>query len=195
MIRNESKKERFMSTTSQETLVRLNGQDLAAKEASEALAKKNWNFLQIEKSSLREFRRLADQSPKALKVLLVLAEKMNRENALMVSRHTLSEITGLSTATLTRAIALLRDEKWIQIIKVGTSNVYRVNSKAFWQSSGDKKYSSFRATIFASETEQEEKWDDIELKRFPLLEHTAEERILVSNDQIDPPDQQELSID
>jgi hypothetical protein len=184
-----------MSTTSQETLVRLNGQDLRAKEASEALAKKNWQFLQIEKASLREFRRLADQSPNALKVLLVIAEKMNRENALMVSRATLCEITGLSSATLTRAVALLRDEKWIQIIKVGTSNVYRVNSKAFWQSSGDKKYASFRATILAAEHEQEEKWDEIELKRFPLLGHSSEERIVVTNEELDPPDQGELSID
>lgn len=179
---------------SKETLVRLNGQDLAEKEAAEEAARKNSNFVQVQKSALKDMRSLAQRSPKAMTLLLTLVEKMNRENALMISKGTLVQITGMSMATLTRCITLLKEERWIQIIKVGTSNVYRVNSLAFWQSSKDKMYTSFRATIVACQDEQEENWDGLKLKHFPLLESADVDKMIITDEQLPPPDQGELNV-
>jgi len=178
----------------EKTLVRLNGQDLAEKEAADDAAKKNTNFVQVKKSALKDMRSLAQRSPRAMTLLLTLVEKMNRENALMISKSTLVQVTGMSMATLTRCITLLKEERWVQIIKVGTSNVYRVNSLAFWQSSKDKMYTSFRATIVASQDEQEENWDGLKLKNFPLLEASDVDKMIIENEELPPPDQGELNV-
>lgn len=177
-----------------ETLVRLNGQDLKEKEEAEAAAKKNYNFVQVQKSALKDMRGLAARSPKAMQLLLTLVEKMNRENAIMISKKTLEQITGMSSASVTRAIKLLKEERWVQIIKVGTSNVYRVNSLAFWQAAKDQRYTSFRATIVASENEQDENWDGVKLKHFPLLESNDVEKMQIVDEQLPPPDQGELNV-
>lgn len=177
-----------------DVLVRLNGQDLAEKEAADEAAKKNYNFVQVQKSALKDMRSLSSRSPKAMQLLLTLVEKMNRENAIMISKKTLEQITGMSSATVTRAIALLKDERWVQVIKVGTSNVYRVNSLAFWQAAKDQRYASFRATIVASEAEQDENWEGVKLKHFPLLEAADVDKMQIENEELPPPDQGELNV-
>jgi len=177
-----------------DTLVRLNGQDLKEKEAADAARTKNSNFVQIKKSALRDMRGLATRSPKAMQLLLTLVEKMNRENAIMISKKTLEQITGMSSATVTRSIALLKEERWVQVIKVGTSNVYRVNSMAFWQASKDQMYTSFRATIVASQDEQDEDWTGVKLKHFPLLESSDVDKMIIENEDLPPPDQGELNV-
>lgn len=162
---------------------RVNAQNLREKEAAEALAKKNYNFLQVEIKTLKEFRRLADQSPKALKLLFTLAEKMNRQNGIMASNATLSQIAGMSIPTVTRAIKLLKDERWIQVIRIGTANAYVINSTVFWKSTGDQKHASFHAQIIATSTEQTdpvESWDGVTLKHFPFLDHDPTADITVA---------------
>lgn len=164
------------------TIIRNNGQDLAEKEAAEERAKKNYNFLQIEQKTLKEFRRLTDQSPKALKLLFAMAEKMNRTNAIMASNATLAQITGISIPTVVRAIKLLKEENWIQVIRVGTANAYIINSTVFWKSTGDLKQASFHAQIIASESEQlepVENWDKVTLKHFPFLDHPSSAKVTV----------------
>lgn len=169
----------------EKTIKRVNGQDLADKEAFDAQAKKNYNFLQVEIKTLKEFRRLSDQSPKALKLLFTLAEKMNRMNAIMASNATLAQIAGMSIPTVTRAIKLLKDERWIQVIRVGTANAYVINSTVFWKSTGDLKHASFHAQIIATESEQVEpieNWEGVTLKHFPFLDHDKEADLTISPD-------------
>lgn len=154
-------------------------QHLQEKEQAEELAQKNHNFLQVQKRNLKEFRRLIDKSPVAAKLIFLLAEKMNRQNALMCSFKTLEEITGLSRATLSRAIAVLKKEQWINVLKVGSANAYIVNYNVFWQDSADKKNSHavFGATIIASKSEQDsedeeykEQWKGVSLRHFPFMD-------------------------
>lgn len=152
-------------------------QALKEKEEQEALAKKNHNFLQVQKSSLKEFRRLIKENATAAQLMFVFAEKMNRQNALMCSFKTLEQITGLSRSTLSKAITLLRKEQWIEVIKIGTANAYMINHQVFWQDSADRRESSFTfgATIIASRSEQDpemqsENWKGVSLRHFPFLQ-------------------------
>lgn len=184
------------SLVSKETEARVRQQELAEQEKAEARAKKNFNFVQIEKRALKEVRTLYERNATAGKLLFILAEKMNRQNALVCSYDTMSKITGLSRQTLYKAVKYLKEENWIQVIKVGTANAYVVNSRVFWQSSGDKKFTVFNAAIIASNDEQDEpveNWDKIELKQFPFLLH-GEEMIMTGNDDKPPPPDQ-LEID
>lgn len=145
-------------------------QHLLEKEQADKDAKKNHNFIQIEKRSLKDLRGLIGRNSTAARLLMILAEKMNRQNALICSFKTLGEITGLGRTTLSNAVKQLREECWIEVIKVGTANAYRVNSRAFWQSQGNLKHTSFNATIIASSSEQDsEAWDNVDLRYFPLL--------------------------
>lgn len=186
---------------SQEAHTRAQQQHLRELEAAEELAKKNFNFLQVEKRSIKEIRRLAKQSPAAHEILLLMAEKMNRENALMVSLTTLMELTGRSRPTVARALKVLKDELWVQVVKVGTANAYLINNSVFWQSAGDKKHAHFRASIIASSADQDEDVDVMsktKLKHFPFLDirETAQNggQVLISNDDLPPPDQAEMDV-
>lgn len=183
------------SLVSQETEARVRQQELAEQEKAEARAKKNFNFVQIEKRALKEVRTLYERNATAGKLLFILAEKMNRQNALVCSYDTMSKITGLSRQTLYKAVKYLKEENWIQVIKVGTANAYVVNSRVFWQSSGDKKFTVFNAAIVASSDEQDEpveNWDKVELKHFPFLSHDEEMIVTGNKDQLPPPDQLEI---
>lgn len=180
---------------SPETEARVRQQELAEQEKAEARAKKNFNFVQIEKRALKEVRTLYERNATAGKLLFILAEKMNRQNALVCSYDTMSKITGLSRQTLYKAVKYLKEENWIQVIKVGTANAYVVNSRVFWQSSGDKKFTVFNAAIVASSDEQDEpveNWDKIELKQFPFLSHDEEMIVTGNKDKLPPPDQLEI---
>lgn len=158
----------------EEAQARAQQQHLADQERDEELALKNRDFVQLQKRAMKEFRRLIKLSPVAAELMFLLGEKMNRQNALMCSFITLSEITGLSRSTLSKAINLLKDEQWIQVIKIGTANAYLVNNSIFWQDTADKKYrhGQFAATIIASQSEQDisENWKNVTLRQFPFLE-------------------------
>lgn len=177
----------------QETEGRTRQQELLEQAEAEKRAKKNYNFVQIEKRTLRLVRELYADNPAAGKLLFILAEKMNRQNALVCSYETISKITGLGRTTLYKAIKYLKTHNWIEVIKVGTANAYIINSRVFWQSYGDKKLSVFHATIVASSDEQDtsvEDWSKVNLKHFPFLNH--EEEAIIAREELPPPDQSEI---
>lgn len=178
---------------SQEAEARVRQKELAEQQEAEERAKKNFNFVQIEKRALRHVRELYEANATAGKLLFILAEKMNRQNALVCSYETMSKITGLGRTALYKAVKYLKEHNWIQVVKIGTANAYMVNSRVFWQSYGNKKLTVFHATVVASSDEQEtpvEDWDKVQLKHFPFLSH--DEEALVKDEPLPPPDQCEL---
>ena len=69
-----------------------------------------------------------------MKFLYYLVEHMGRTtNAVVCSYTTLCEITGVSRPTVGRAIKLLKDDQWIDTVKIGNANAYCVNERVFWQ--------------------------------------------------------------
>lgn len=151
------------------------------------------DFLQVTRGYLRDMRELARRSPVAHQILWLLAERMNRTNAVVMSQKTMGQILGYSRATLSRAIALLRDENWIQVVLSGTSNAYVMNSKVFWRDHGGKRYTSFFAEVIASEDEQShpiEDWDNVKLRHVPVLQ--SDEVPIDDGADLPPPDQRDL---
>jgi hypothetical protein len=174
--------------------------ELEALARRDAVAKKNFDFVQIEKKSLKELRRLTDQHPKAASLLYRLAEKMNKQNAIVVSQTTLMHLTGWSRPTVSGAVKVLKDEKWIQVLKIGTANAYIINNAVFWQDSRDKKVTTFRAQIIASAGEQDEpveRMQKLKLRHLPfaeILESQATGTPLLISGQEEPPDQGEFDV-
>ena len=108
-----------------------------------------------------------------------------------MSYDAMMKMTGYSKSSITKAIAVLKKGQWIEVIKIGTANAYRINSRAFWQSYGDLKYTSFRVEIIAFSDEQPKGVVDCKtkLKTFPVIE-VDEEVILVGQDE--PPTNEEM---
>lgn len=145
--------------------------DIAREQAAEEHVKKNANFLQLSKDAVPELAALAKKSIRSFDILMLLIQKMDKQNAIMMSSAAISTVLGISPATFKRAMAVLREDRWVQIVKVGTSNAYLVNSRAFWQSYRTHRVASFNARIITTGAEQKEsmrRLEEIHLKKIPI---------------------------
>lgn len=115
----------------------------------------NSNFVQVSKIYIDEMNSLAQYAPSAHLLLWTMVKQMDKKNALMISQESLCKLTRLSAATVKRAVALLREQQWIDVFKVGTSNVYRVNSTVVWQDRADGKWATFSANVVLNFDEQD----------------------------------------
>lgn len=155
----------------------------------------NQGFVQVSRKYLDDLDELAFQSPAARKLLTALVKSMNKQNAVMVSQESLQKLTGLSASTIKRAIALLREQQWIEVLKVATSNVYRVNSGVYWTARADGRWASFSAEVLVNFDEQDEKTKaqpTPKLRHIPLLQAESGEDVLVTGTELgsdDPPEQ------
>lgn len=112
-------------------------------------------------------RQLIMNCPSAYAIYDFLVEKADRCNAVICSNRVLEEALGLSQATIYRAISILREKKFIDIKKSGSSNVYLLNKELVWKSWGTNfKYAEFGAKIVISEDEQEK---PVETKRMNVV--------------------------
>lgn len=115
----------------------------------------NLDFVQISRSSMPATRDFVLKYPRAFALFWYLVEQMDKENALIISRETLAELQKCSVRTITRQLEILKEEKYIDIVKSGVNNVYLINASIAWTSNGDRKqYARFRAQVIVSEQEQ-----------------------------------------
>lgn len=123
--------------------------------------KENHNFVQIKDHSLRAIQMLIKKSPISAAILFFFIEKMGRlNNSVVCSYKTLMEVTGYSRPTVARAIKLLKDERWIDTVKVGSSTAYCVNAQVAWRAANNQKhYAIFSSTVIATSSEQDEGYD------------------------------------
>ncbi len=118
---------------------------------------KNKNFVQLYRNHIDDIARLAGENYSAYKLFMLLIKHMDGTNALAASNTALSEILGMSTRTIQRAVKYLKDGGWISVLKSGTSNVYAVNHDIVWTSYGNQKsYSKFKANVLLSSSENAE---------------------------------------
>lgn len=191
-----------MASADQEEISRLRRQlaqmsDLLDAEKAAQRLPKNMDFVQVSRAELRAIADLGAKSSLALDLLMVLAQSMDKQNAVMISFKAMEQILGKSRPTLDRAVRLLREDKWIQVVKVGTANAYILNSAVFWTDRGDKRHmASFGAQIVTTLEEQDKDLranPNVKLKRVPTLV-SKEERIVLGTDKLPPPDQQDLEL-
>lgn len=133
--------------------------------------------IQLNSLFLDETLDLANHSASAFKVLIVLASRMlhTSTNAIVISHESLKRFTGLSVPTVKRALNELRVDEWIGISKVGTMNVYTVNSAIFWkETSSGHKFADIQSTVVLNFEEQDEVTQKMPAGKFtrhlPLVE-------------------------
>lgn len=128
-------------------------------EKQQKLAKNSpfGRWTQFNNEHTKELMWLSLKHPKANAILLFLVDQMDNYNAVMCSSKVIEEVLGVSRVTVSRAIAVLRDNGFIAVLKSGTSNIYAINDTVYWKSWGNKKqYSKFPANVVLSLSEQEE---------------------------------------
>lgn len=159
------------------------------------IGRDNYDFVQLSRGYLRDWRKLSISKPLAAGVLMYLIENMGRtSNAIICSYKTLQEVTGYSRPSIARAIKVLKEGNWIDTVKIGSATAYCVNERVAWQAArNQRKYAIFSATVVASESEQEP--DSLEevkhdLKYIPVIR--SGEQAVVTNEDLPPPDQKDL---
>jgi len=136
--------------------------------------------------------------PRASSVLHHLVARSGRYGSVTVSHPVLAEICGISVPTLKRALRALRDERWLQVVRVGSErggvNCYVIDKGVCWSDERKKmEYVSFETRVVAAAKEQpsEELEHDGELRQVPTVE--PGEEAIPNGDGDDPPSQQQLA--
>jgi hypothetical protein len=152
-----------------------------------------YGWLQIEKKTAGELKRLAIKSPVAMGALMLMVNRMSRTNALVMSQQEIADDLGVTRRSVITAIGVLEAGNFIEVVTVGAARVYRVNTRVAWQGVRGARFAHFTADVFATEKEQGQSVDEREpLKSVPVLQDG--ERYLVTNDDDVPPDQQEMEL-
>lgn len=117
---------------------------------------------------------LISKSPMAYRILKFLVSKMDKYNAVIVSYKVMTEVFGYSRVTLSEAIKLLKEHKFIDVKKTGASNVYLLNKTLYWNSWGKNyAHAEFGAKIVLTSTEQDketQKEIQLQIKRYQAVE-------------------------
>lgn len=140
--------------------------DIEKAEKAEETARKRMKhspykvFGQVNLSTESRMARCAliRKSPVAAQIWEFLMEQADKYNAVVCSREVLEQALNYGTATIARGIKVLKEMKFIDIKKSGTTNVYLLNRELVWKSWGTNyRYAEFGAKVIIAESEQEEK--------------------------------------
>src|SRR4051794_2665060 len=116
------------------------------------------SWVQTERVGHEKWAKLSVSHPRASALLHVIVSQMGRHNALIVSHANLARAASCSVATLKRALAVLRDNGWIEVRQIGPTGTvcaYIVNDRVAWTGKRDGiRYSIFSATVLVSDDEQ-----------------------------------------
>ncbi len=143
--------------TDEEKAERLRKQEELEKKAAEDAKKSPYRqFLQVNQDNYKAEDWLMKKSPAAYRVLRFIAKNMDNYNALICSYTVFAETLGYSRQTIFSAIKLLKEKKFIDVVKSGNANVYLMNKELYWHSYGTNyARAEFGAKIIVSADEQE----------------------------------------
>lgn len=151
---------------------------------------KHSTWVQTERSAHEAWAQLVRTNQRAAALLHVLVSQMDSHAAVVASRATLAGLVGYSQATVKRAVADLRADRWIEVVQLGGKggvNAYVVNSRVAWASRRDQLPAAhFTATVVARRDEQDN-IDTAPLRRIPTL-YPGEQQ-LPSGPGAEPPSQ------
>lgn len=134
------------------------------------ILKKNTNFVMMYRDHMPELRWLMKKSGIAASMLNFIMEHMDNKNALCCSYTIFMDYFEVSKPTIARAIKLLKNNGFIDVLKSGTSNVYIVNQAIAWTSWDNKKeYCKFNGKILISRTENKDYFYRSQFEKFKDL--------------------------
>ena len=116
-------------------------------------------WVQTERAAHEAWAGLISRQPRAAALLHMLVANMDQRGGLVASQATLAQLMGVSTATVKRALTVLSDELWIEVVRVGSErggvNAYVVNRRVAWADKREnQRFAAFDARILVSENEQ-----------------------------------------
>lgn len=130
-------------------------------------------WVQTERATHEAWGMLTTRSPRAAAMAHYLVANMEQSGAVVASYATLAKITGMSVATVRRAIDDLKADRWIEVVQIGGkggANAFVINSRVAWAQSRDKLHmATFSARVIADFDEQQH-IDDTPLRRVPVLQ-------------------------
>ncbi|GLY12977.1 replication/maintenance protein RepL [Pseudobacillus badius] len=131
---------------------------------------KNANFVQLYREHMPELRWLMSNHAFPSSLLFFILEHMDNRNALACSYAVFEDYFGKSRMTIYRAIKVLQENGFIDVLKMGTSNVYLVNQDLAWTDyNSNKKYSKYDGKILVSKKENKDYEYRSQFDRFKLL--------------------------
>lgn len=120
-------------------------------------SQKNGNFVQIYRENMPELRWLMANNGFACSVLFFILEHMDGRNALACSSLVLEDYFKKSRTTISRAVKLLKENGFLDILKMGNSNVYIVNTEVGWTSyNNQKELAKFDGKILISKKDNKD---------------------------------------
>ena len=123
---------------------------------------KSQGWLQSDKAAHQAMWKLGIQHPMALSVLHFMVSKLSRgTNGVVMSAAAMAKQMGISQRTVQNTIVVLRDCKFVQVLKSGNANVYIINSRVAWQGERGARFASFNAQILVDESEQSQQVDEL----------------------------------
>jgi DNA-binding transcriptional ArsR family regulator len=132
--------------------------------------KKNHNFIQLYRDNMPELRWLMTKQPFASSLLFFILEHMDNRNALACSYSVFEDYFGKSRMTIYRAIKVLEENGFIDVLKMGTSNVYVVNEDLAWTDKNtSKKFAKYDGNILVSKKENKDYQYRSQFDRFKAL--------------------------
>ena len=131
-------------------------------------------WVQTERKAHEAWGQLTNRHPKAAAVMHYLVSNMGHQNAVVISQDTLADLVGVHRTTINRALQVLSDENWIQIVRFGarnTVNAYVINSNVAWGEKRDNiRFSVFSANVIASSKDQDaQTLSNRELRKLPII--------------------------
>lgn len=169
--------------------------DTLEQERRLAAATKNrvtGGYYMMSRAAEKNLRAMQRDNPAAALVFSVIRENMQiGTNAVTISQATLCKILNRSRATISRGVKYLSDNQFVQTIKTGNVSTYVVNEQIAFAGTAGQRKAVFSATVVAHECEQDEGWDQVKkLKAVPLI--YGDERPILGDDEVTPPDQTDL---
>lgn len=118
---------------------------------------KNHHFVQVNKTYMDDYARLIQRHPAAASLLIFLSARMGRSNnAIVISYKSMMELTNYSRVTIVNALKVLREQAWLDTVRIGSVKAYAINEKFVWQKANNQRhYAEFSATCIAAKSEQD----------------------------------------
>lgn len=90
------------------------------------------SWVQTERKAHEAWANSIGRKPAAARVMHLLVANMGEQNAVVVSQKTLAKMMGSSIDTVQRALRVLVEERWVQVVKLngpGTVAAHIVNDR------------------------------------------------------------------
>jgi hypothetical protein len=131
--------------------------DLIREEEKRVSERLNNDFVQLYRKNIEAIVELGKKNYIAGYIFVYFLKIMGRDNCVVISQNTLTELFEVSRQTIYTAIKALEESKFIQVLKIGTANAYVINADIAWTTYNNKKTTAmFNAKVVASLSEQTE---------------------------------------